>query len=106
MWARSVQGAAAAAIVAVLCVGLVEAKDKPIEELPKDVLGLAFCWTEPVKQVARETRRFDPVSGLWFGLLEGSIKSVERTAELFLLKHNEPSDRAPASDKALLRYAF
>ncbi|MBI3331318.1 MAG: hypothetical protein HYZ96_04305 [Candidatus Omnitrophica bacterium] len=85
-----------------------EAREKPVEELTKDVWTLAFAWTEPIKQVARETRRFDPVSGLWFGLLEGSIKSFERTAAIFL----PPSQEAPEEprggprEEPLLRYSF
>ena len=84
-----------------------EAADKSIEDLPRDAWNLALVWTEPIKQVARETRRFDPISGVWFGLLEGSVKSVERTASLLI----PPSDkREPGSSidsgKLQFRYAF
>ena len=61
---------------------------------------------EPVKQVARETRRFDPISGLWFGLLEGSIKSVERTVNLVVQPDEEPSGPQRKSGKPILRYSF
>ena len=84
-----------------------QAEDRALSELPKDVWNLAFVWTEPLKGVVRETRRFDPVSGLWIGLVEGSVKSVERTTDFFLPKHEDT--RSPVklkSGKALLRYSF
>ena len=83
------------------------ARERPLSELPKDAWDLAFVWTEPVKQAARESRRFDPISGLWFGLLEGSIKSVERTAEFFFPPETPPPAGQPESpNKPLLRYNF
>lgn len=81
------------------------AKEGALEDLPKDVLDLAFVWTEPVKQIARNTRSFDPVSGAWFGLLEGSVKSLERTADLFLSPEDAASERQQR-DPRLLRYTF
>lgn len=60
------------------------AVEKSIEELPKDVRDAAFVWTEPLKSVAERSRQFDPVSGLWFGLLDGTVKSVERTVRIFV----------------------
>jgi hypothetical protein len=94
------------AILAVLCVvgmGTVEAWERPIEELPRDVWRVASAWSEPVKHIARDTRRFDPISGLWFGLLEGSVKSMERTAEFFLKGTDTPRQQR---DPRLLRYSF
>lgn len=86
--------------------GSVQSTEKPIDELPKDAWDLAFVWIEPIRSAARESRRFDPVSGLWFGLLEGSVKSVERMAT-FLWPAEETDSDAPARpDKALLRYSF
>ena len=79
---------------------------KSIDELPKDALDVAFAWTEPIKQVARETRRFDPISGLWFGLIEGSVKTVERTVNVFLPKEKGRPDPEFKSGKALIRYQF
>ena len=58
------QAVISVALIMVLCTGVLEAKEKPIEELPKDVWRLAFLWTEPLQQAARETRRLDPISGL------------------------------------------
>jgi len=87
--------------------GRAEARDRPLEELPRDVWELAFVWTEPIKSMAKEVRRFDPVSGLWFGLLEGSVKSVERTAEFFIPRHaQEPPTSPDETDNPLLRYSF
>jgi hypothetical protein len=86
--------------------GGVEARDTSITEFPKDAWDLAFMWTEPMKHVAKETRRFDPLSGLWFGLLEGSIKSVERTAEFLLQEGEERSGQPVKSGKPILRYSF
>ena len=87
------------------------AAEKSLEQLPKDVWELAFVWTEPIKAVARETRRFDPVSGLWFGLVEGTVKSFERATAFFLVPLEEPNDSSAQSrpserGKALFRYSF
>ena len=96
-----------AMMLAVLAGSLVEARERPLNELPKDAWDLAFVWTEPVKQAVKESRRFDPISGLWFGLLEGSIKSVERTAEFFFPPETPPPAGQPESpNKPLLRYNF
>ncbi|MDP3702808.1 MAG: hypothetical protein Q8R78_00245 [Candidatus Omnitrophota bacterium] len=81
-----------------------QAVDKPVEELPRDVAHLAFIWTEPIKSVATQVRRFDPVSGLWFGLLEGTVKTVERTAQ-FLFSDDTPS-RVPREPGKRFRYTF
>ena len=87
--------------------GKADARDTSIENFPRDVWDLAFVWMEPIKQVARETRRFDPVSGLWFGLLEGSVKSVERTASLLLSDTNgESPGKGAKPGQPLLRYSF
>ncbi|MBI2104464.1 MAG: hypothetical protein HYT90_02620 [Candidatus Omnitrophica bacterium] len=89
-----------------------EARDKPVEELTQDMWTLAFAWTEPIKHVVKETRRFDPVSGFWFGLLEGSIKSFERTAAVFFPPPQEAPEEQPGGPKhepleePLLRYTF
>ena len=79
--------------------------DRPLKDLPKDAWEVATFWTEPIKQAAAETRRFDPISGLWFGLLEGSVKSVERTAAL-IWSQDDNSPQGSSSRKALLRYFF
>lgn len=83
-----------------------EAREKPIEELPKDVWNLAFVWTEPFKQVARESRRFDPVSSVWFGLLEGSIKSVQRATDLLVPERDPSSTRKSDPTNPQFRYSF
>lgn len=70
--------------------GLAGANARPLEQLPQDVWNIA---TEPFTSVARETRRFDPISSLWFGLLESSIKSVQRTAALIL--RSQPGATTP-----------
>ena len=75
--------------------------NSPLKDLPKDAWTVATFWTEPIKQVAAETRRFDPISELWFGLLEGSVKSVGRTVALIWSQDDDSSSR-----KALLRYSF
>ena len=87
--------------------GAIEARERQLEQLPKDVWDLAFIWTEPVKSIAEDTRRFDPVSGIWFGLLEGSMKSVERVTDFLLPQQKDASpSSAPESQKPLLRYSF
>jgi len=80
------------------------AVEKSIQELPRDVVDAATVWTEPIKSVAEETRRFDPISGLWFGLLKGTVKSFERTAGL-LFKGRESSDPNRDAGKTF-RYQF
>jgi hypothetical protein len=100
---RSVQGMVVATL---FLAGLrtAAAAERPLEELPRDVLGLAFMWTEPLKQVAEHSRRHDPVSGLWMGLVDGSVKSVERTARIFL---PEGAATAPEPEPGkILRYTF
>ena len=88
--------------------GEADAREKPLEELTQDVWTLAFAWTEPIKQAAKEARRFDPVSGVWFGLLEGSIKSFERAAAVFFPPPQEaPKERrGQPLEEPLLRYTF
>ena len=74
-------------VIAALIAGqaaMAEARERSIEALPKDVWDAATVWSGPMKQVNQQTRRFDLVSGVWLGLLEGSIKSAERTASLVL----------------------
>ena len=85
--------------------GMAAAKEGALKDLPKDVLDLALVWTEPFKQAAKNTRSFDPISGAWFGLLEGSVKSLERTAGLFLSPEDAASERQQRDPK-LLRYSF
>ncbi len=96
----------AMAIVIVLALGWgtarAEAREKSIRELPKDLWDIAFVWTEPIKQVVKHSRHSDPISGLGFGLLDGSMKSVERTTRFFLFQESEPT---PESGKQL-RYSF
>ena len=100
----------AVAVVIAMGVGswaeVVEAKDKPIEQLPKDVWDLAFAWTEPIKAVAKETQAFDPISGLWIGLVDGSVKSFERTAQFFLPRDKALHGPHFEEGKALIRYSF
>ncbi len=79
------------------------ADERPLETLPHDVADAATVWTEPVKAVQEQTRRFDPVSGLALGLIEGSVASVERAANL--LRGRESSEPARDAGK-LFRYSF
>lgn len=90
-------------VLLVLGVQAVEARERPIEQLPADVRELASAWAEPMKQVARETRRFDPISGLWFGMLEGSVRSIERTADFLFSALSKDNER---DHPGLLRYTF
>ena len=83
--------------------GVSAASEKGIEELPKDVWDIA---AEPARAVTRQVRRFDPISGLWFGLLEGSIKSVERTVDLVVEPEENTSGSSRQSGKPILRYSF
>ena len=93
-------------VVAVMCCSTTAfaAIDKPLEELPKDAWDIATLWTEPIKHAARGARQIDPISGLWFGLLEGSVKSVERTVALVWSQDND--SKAHPSRGDLLRYSF
>ncbi len=78
--------------------------DKPLEELPKDAWDIATIWTEPIKHAVTGARQVDPISGVWFGLLEGSAKSVERTVALLWSKDHD--SKAHPSRGDLLRYSF
>ena len=101
-------------ITAVMVIGIVcaaaaaEAKDRPIEKLPGDMWSLATIWTHPIAEVAKQTRQFDPISGLWFGLVDGSVKSVERTAQFILPSDRDDNALHPTykGEKAILRYSF
>ncbi|MBI4343713.1 MAG: hypothetical protein HY601_02740 [Candidatus Omnitrophica bacterium] len=97
-------GIVAGVLLAALAASTAEARERPIEELPKDLLDIAFVWTEPIKQVAEQSRRFDPVSGLWFGLVDGSVKSVERTAKFFLYPDGGSAETPEASKQ--FQYSF
>jgi len=81
------------------------AVERRLEQLPGDVFDILFLWTEPLKEVAKQSRRFDPVSGLWLGLVEGTRKSLERSARFFLFQDRgtAPSPREPGE---ILRYSF
>lgn len=100
-------------IAAVMMMGIVcaaaaaEAKDRPIEQLPADVWMVATLWTEPLKEVAKQTRQFDPISGLWFGLVDGSVKSVQRIARFFIPQEDKAAPGPTYREgKAILRYSF
>ena len=73
--------------------GALEARERPISQLPKDVIDVAFVWTEPIKEVARQSHESNPISGLCLGLLAGSVKSVQHTAE-FVVSGFEKSGRS------------
>jgi hypothetical protein len=93
--------------VVLCCAGRVAAAERPLEQLPQDVLALADAVTQPVQEVHRETRRFDPVSGLWFGLVEGSVKSFEHTAKFLLAATAEDDAQQERSGKnPLVKYSF
>ncbi|MBI4341908.1 MAG: hypothetical protein HY599_00900 [Candidatus Omnitrophica bacterium] len=74
----------AAGVALVAGASVSQAREQAIEDPPKGVWDLATVWNGPIQQVNRDARRFDLVSGLWLGLLEGSVKSAERTASLVL----------------------
>ena len=97
---------AAVLIGLMLCGGLpwAAAEERPIERLPKDVEDVAFAWTEPIKAVGEHARQFDPLGALWFGVLGGSAKSMERIARVLIVKP-EPTSR-PGEPHKLLRYTF
>ena len=77
-------------------------KQVQLRQVSQDAWNIA---TEPFKSVARETRRFDPITGLWFSLLEGSVKSIERTAQIFF--HTEPAaSSSPVPDWREARNSF
>ena len=97
-------------LAATMCAGWVavaDAREKDLEDLPRDVWDLATAWTQPIQQVARETQRFDPVSGTWFGLLEGSLKSVEQTVAFILPPQHQDQPGSEVKDgKLLFNYGF
>ena len=96
---------ALAVAVLVSWAGMAEARERSIRKLPKDVLSVAFFWTEPLKEFAEHTRRFDPIRGVWSGLVNGSVKSVQRTARFFFVKDTEPDAHGKQSE-GILHYSF
>ena len=86
--------------------GTAQARERTLTELPGDVWSLAFAWTEPIKQAVKYSRDFDPVSGAWFGLLDGSVKSVERATQFIRPEDKERAGPEMKSGNALLRYTF
>ena len=95
-----------AGMLIIVAAAVAEARERLLTELPGDVWDLAFAWTEPIKQAAKYSRTFDPVSGIWFGLLDGSVKSVERAAQFIRLDDKERTGPETKSGKALIRYSF
>ena len=95
-----------AGMLIVVAAAVAEARERALTELPGDVWNLAFVWTEPIKQAVKYSRTFDPVSGVWFGLLDGSVKSVERAAAFIRPDDKERAGPETKSGKALLRYTF
>ena len=91
-------GAVVAGLLVVAGAGVAQARERTLAELPGDVWNLATVWTEPIKQAAKYSQQIDPVSGVWFGLLDGSMKSVERATQIL---HPETKN-----GKSLLRYSF
>lgn len=83
------------------------AAEKPLGQLPQDMLALADAATQPVQAVHRETRRFDPISGVWFGLVEGSVKSVEHAAKFFFdTAKEDDAQQARTGKNPLVKYSF
>jgi hypothetical protein len=99
---KRIAGVLAAALIAGWAGGAA-AEDPSIEQLPRDVGNAATIWTEPLKSVAEQSRRRDPVSGLWFGLLEGSVRSVERTVNLIRDRESAHPQRDAGK---IFRYQF
>ncbi len=88
--------------------GTVDAEEKTIKDIPKDAWEIGTVWTEPIKGVIKETHRVNPVSGLWHGLWQGSVKSVQRTAEFLIQEKEEAQPNQPVQpeETPLLRYSF
>lgn len=81
---------------------IAQARERSIQELPKDVWDLTFAWTEPLKVIARETRRTNPVSGIWHGLLYGPFRTADRATDIMDERENLPG---PEAEKQF-RYSF
>lgn len=92
----------AALVLCCACAAPVRAADeRPIETLPGDVVNAATVWTEPIKAI--HARGFDPISGLWVGLIEGTVASAQRA--LGLIQGRASSNPARDGGK-LFRYSF
>ncbi len=81
------------------------AVERRLDQLPGDVAMFAFLWAEPLKQAVKESRQHDPISGVWFGLVDGSVKSLERTTSFFRYKDDGTPNEPPQGGK-LLKYSF
>jgi len=83
--------------------GNAAAVERSMEELPGDAWDAATGWAQPIKS---SSRKFDPISGLWFGMLEGSVRSVERAAGLLMYRNEPDPGKKEGEDSALLKYSF
>lgn len=83
----------------------VGADEKTIDQLPGDVADIATVWTEPIKQVHKRSKQFDPISSLWLGLIEGSVKSIERVISMVLSQKDQPH-APPRKPGETFRYTF
>ena len=81
-----------------------DAAERRLEQLPGDLATVLLLWTEPLKQIAIHSRQMDPVTGLWLGLIDGSVQSLSRSAKLFL----SDGARSPTSNEPgkMLQYTF
>ncbi len=86
-----------------------EATERSLADLPHDAFNVLFLWTEPLKAVVEQSRQYDPVSGLWIGLVDGSVKSFERSARFLIFDDlNTPSTpgRVKRSPGKYINYNF
>lgn len=81
------------------------AEEKTIDQLPDDIVDIATVWIEPIKQVHKRSKQLDPISSLWFGLIEGSIKSVERVVSMVFSQEDQPHT-PPRKPSETFRYTF
>ena len=79
-----------------------QARERSIQNLPKDVWDLTFAWTEPLKETAEETRRTNPIAGIWRGLLYGPFRTADRATGIMDERENLPG---PEAEKQF-RYSF
>lgn len=86
-------------------VGFAGAEEKTINQLPDDIVDVATVWTEPIKQVHKRSAQFDPIIGLWVGIIEGSVKSVKRVVSMVFSPDDEPHV-PPRKSNETFRYTF
>ena len=86
------------------------AQERPIKQLPADLVRWSMSWTEVPKEMVTVGQEYGPVAAVTWGPVQGAASMVNNTAtEVWDImrsqKQNRPSARA-STGMALVRYEF